>query len=179
MTWSWQRRCFTVATPREGDSSVFRIGIGWDQHRLVEGRPLVLGGESIAHPRGLQGHSDADVLTHAVCDAVLGALGLGDLGRWFPDDDPQHRNADSLGLLAQVVEQMRTRKLVVSNLDTVVIAQEPRLVGHLDAMRSNLARVLGCPVASVNVKAASPEGIGALGQGEGITAHAVVLLEAP
>ena len=136
---------------------------------MVEGRPLVLGGESFAHPRGLQGHSDADVLTHAVCDALLGALGLGDLGRWFPDDDPQHRDADSLGLLA--------RKLVVGNLDTVVIAQEPRLGGRLDAMRANLARVLGCPVDSVNVKAASPEGIGGLGHGEGMAAHAVVLLE--
>ncbi len=156
---------------------MFRVGFGWDQHRMVGGRPLVLGGESFAHPRGLQGHSDADVLTHAVCDALLGALGLGDLGRWFPDEDPQHRNAESLGLLAQVVEQMRARKLVVGNLDTVVIAQEPRLGGRLDAMRANLARILGCPVASVNVKAASPEGIGGLGQGEGIAAHAVVLLE--
>ena len=90
---------------------MFRVGIGWDQHRMVEGRPLVLGGESFAHPRGLQGHSDGDVLTHAVCDALLGALGLGDLGRWFPDDDPQHRNAESLGLLAQVAEQMRARNL--------------------------------------------------------------------
>jgi len=153
--------------------------MGWDQHRLVEGRPLVLGGESIVHSRGLLGHSDADVLTHAVCDALLGAMGLGDLGRWFPDTDPQHRNADSLGLLAQIVEQMRQRDLTVGNLDTVIIAQEPRLGDRLDAMRGNLALVLGCPVTSVNVKAASPEGIGALGQGEGIAAHAVVLLEGP
>jgi len=154
-----------------------RVGIGWDQHRLVEGRPLVLGGERFEHPRGLQGHSDADVLVHAVCDALLGAMGLGDLGRWFPDDDPRHRDADSLGLLGQVVEQMRAGHLAVGNLDSVIIAQEPRLGGRLDAMRSNLARVLDCPEAAVNVKAASPEGIGGLGQGEGIAAHAVVVLE--
>ncbi len=110
MTCSWLRRSCKVVAPA-GRCEVFRVGIGWDQHRMVEGRPLVLGGESFAHPRGLDGHSDADVLTHAVCDALLGALGLGDLGRWFPDDDPQHRDADSLGLLARVVVQMRARKL--------------------------------------------------------------------
>ena len=120
-----------------------RVGIGWDQHRLVEGRPLILGGEALAHPRGLQGHSDADVLTHAVCDALLGALGLGDLGRWFPDDDPQHRNADSLELLARVAEQMHARNLAVGNLDTVIIAQEPRLAGRLESMGANLARMGG------------------------------------
>jgi 2-C-methyl-D-erythritol 2,4-cyclodiphosphate synthase len=157
-------------------SETFRLGIGWDQHRLVEGRPLILGGERFDHPRGLEGHSDADVLVHAVCDALLGALGMGDLGRHFPDDDPRHQGADSLGFLARVAEEMAGRGYRVGNLDTVIVAQEPRLGGRLDAMRDSLARILGCGPEAVNVKASSPEGIGGLGQAQGITAHAVVLL---
>ena len=156
----------------------FRIGIGWDQHPLVEGRPLVLGGERFDGPRGLQGHSDADVLVHAVCDAVLGALGMPDLGRLFRDDDPAHEGVDSLLLLADVARRMRNAGFRVGNVDAVVIAQERRLGDRIVAMRQNLARTLGCPPESVNAKAASPEGIGALGQAEAIAAQAVVLLVA-
>ena len=155
---------------------MFRVGIGWDQHALVEGRPLVLGGVELDHPRGLSGHSDADVLVHAICDAVLGALGHPDLGRRFPDDDPAHRNRRSLEFLAVVREDMQGAGYEIGNLDAVVVAQEPRLSGHTDAMGQQVARVLGCPVTSVNVKASSPEGLGALGAAAGITAQAVVLL---
>ena len=157
---------------------MLRVGIGWDQHRMAPGRPLVLGGERFEHPSGLEGHSDADVLTHAVCDAVLGALGLGDLGRRFPDRDERYRGADSLALLAEIAAEMHGRGFRVGNLDTVLVAQEPRLGRRLHAMRANLARVLGCAEDRVNVKAASPEGLGSLGRREGMAAHAVVLLEA-
>jgi 2-C-methyl-D-erythritol 2,4-cyclodiphosphate synthase len=157
---------------------MFRVGIGWDQHRMAAGRALILGGERFEHPKGLHGHSDADVLTHAVCDAILGALGLGDLGGRFSDQDERHRGAHSLDLLADIASEMSSRGFQVGNLDTVIVAQEPRLGSRLPAMRQNLARVLGCDEARVNVKAASPEGLGALGQAEGMAAHAVVLLQA-
>ncbi len=156
---------------------MFRVGLGWDQHGFVTGRPLLLGGERFEHGKGLKGHSDADVLVHAVCDALLGALGMGDLGRHFPDEDPQYKGADSLVLLAEVTGHMRKQGYRVTNLDTVIVAQEPRLAGRLDAMGRNLAAVLGCLESAVNVKAASPEGIGALGGSAGIAAQAIVLLE--
>jgi 2-C-methyl-D-erythritol 2,4-cyclodiphosphate synthase len=153
-----------------------RVGIGWDQHALVEGRPLILGGERFEFERGLKGHSDADVLVHAVCDAILGALGLGDLGRLSPDGDPAFAGADSLKLLEEVASRMRKQGYRVGNVDTIVQAQAPKLVQRLPAMGRNLAAALGCESQEVSVKAASPEGLGALGRVEGIAAQAVALL---
>jgi len=153
-----------------------RIGIGYDIHPFVAGRSLVLGGVSVPHAEGLSGHSDADALAHAVTDAVLGALGRGDIGRHFPDTDPAWAGADSLSLLAQVAALMRADGYRVGNVDTVVVAQAPRLAPHLDGMRANLARALGCPPEQVNVKATTHEGLGALGRKEGIAAQAVCLL---
>jgi 2-C-methyl-D-erythritol 2,4-cyclodiphosphate synthase len=154
-----------------------RIGIGYDVHPLVAGRPLVLGGVTIPHPKGLMGHSDADALSHALTDALLGALGLQDMGSHFPDTDPRYRGASSLDLLARVAEMMRAGGYRVANADTVVIAEAPKVAPHADAMRANLARALGCPPERVNVKATTHEGLGALGRGEGIAAQAVCLLE--
>lgn len=155
-----------------------RIGTGFDVHALVEGRPLVLGGVRIAHSHGLQGHSDADVLLHAVADALLGALALGDLGQWFPPDDPRTAGADSAALLAQVVERVHREGWRTGNLDCTVIAERPRLAPHVPAMRANLARLLDVPAERVSVKATTSEGLGFTGRGEGIAAQAVVLLEA-
>jgi 2-C-methyl-D-erythritol 2,4-cyclodiphosphate synthase len=153
-----------------------RIGFGYDIHALAPGRPLVLGGVSIPHPAGLAGHSDADALAHAVADAVLGALGLGDIGTHFPDTDPAYADADSLGLLAQVAGMMRQQGFRVGNVDALIIAQAPRMAPHVEAMRSNLARSLGCGAEQVNVKATTHEGLGTLGRQEGIAAQAVCLL---
>lgn len=153
-----------------------RIGTGWDRHPLVDGRRLVLGGETFSGSRGLAGHSDGDVLAHAACEAILGALGLPDLGRQFPDTDPRLRDADSLQLLAEIGRHMRAAGLKLGNLDATLIAQAPRLAPRLEAMCLNLARALGCAPEAVNVKAKSPEGVGSLGRGEAIEAHAVVLL---
>jgi 2-C-methyl-D-erythritol 2,4-cyclodiphosphate synthase len=153
-----------------------RIGIGYDIHALAPGRPLVLGGVTIPHPTGLTGHSDADALAHAVADAVLGALGLGDIGRHFPDTDPEHAGADSLGLLARVAGMMRERGFRVNNVDALIIAQAPRMAPHVGGMQANLARALGCGADRVNVKATTHEGLGALGRNEGIAAQAVCLL---
>jgi len=153
-----------------------RIGFGYDVHPLVEGRALVLGGVTIPHPKGLAGHSDADALCHALTDAVLGALGLGDMGKHFPDTDPAYAGAASLDLLAGVAERMRAAGLRVANADTLVIAEAPRLAPYADAMRANLAKALGCEAERVNVKATTHEGLGTLGRGEGIAAQAVCLL---
>jgi 2-C-methyl-D-erythritol 2,4-cyclodiphosphate synthase len=152
-----------------------RVGIGYDVHRLVAGRPLLLGGVSIPFELGLEGHSDADVLTHAVIDALLGAAGLGNIGQHFPDSDERYRGASSLDLLSSSRELLGIYSVV--NVDAVVIAQAPRLQPHLEAMAQNLARGLGVEPEQVSVKATSPEGVGALGRGEGIAAQAVALLE--
>ena len=152
-----------------------RVGIGYDIHPLTAGRPLVLGGVRIEHPTGLDGYSDADVLTHAVIDALLGAAGLGDIGTHFPGDDPEFRGASSLGMLERSVAMLVEAGYRVVNVDCVVIAQEPRLHSHLAAMSSNLASRLG--TVDVNVKGKSPEGLGALGQGSGIAAQAVATIE--
>jgi 2-C-methyl-D-erythritol 2,4-cyclodiphosphate synthase len=152
-----------------------RVGIGYDIHPLVAGRPLVLGGVRIEHPAGLDGHSDADVLTHAVIDALLGAAGLGDIGTLFPADDPGYKNASSLDMLRSVAVMLAGAGYRVVNVDCTVIAQEPRLHAHLAAMNANLAGRLG--TVDVNVKGKSPEGIGALGQGAGIAAQAVASIE--
>ena len=152
-----------------------RIGHGYDVHRLVAGRKLVLGGVEIPYEKGLLGHSDADVLTHAVMDALLGALALGDIGKLFPDNDPLY-GADSLKLAVRVAGLVRSHGYRIGNIDATVLAEAPKLAGHIPAMRQNLARVLGIPVTDVNVKATTEEGLGFTGTGDGIAAHAVCLL---
>ena len=154
-----------------------RIGHGYDVHRLVEGRQLILGGVDIPWERGLLGHSDADVLTHAVMDALLGAAGLGDIGRHFPDTDPAYTGADSLRLLAHVTALLRERGFTVGNVDATVLAQRPKLAPHIPQMRDNLARAMGVDPGQVNVKATAEEGLGFTGSGEGMVAHAVALIE--
>ena len=152
-----------------------RIGHGYDVHRLVEGRKLILGGVEIPYARGLLGHSDADVLTHAVMDAILGAAGLGDIGRMFPDSDPAYAGADSLVLLDRVLARVGEAGWQVGNVDVTVIAQRPKLMGYLPEMTQKLERRLGA--GRVNLKATTEEGLGFTGAGEGIAAHAVCLLE--
>ncbi len=152
-----------------------RVGIGYDVHPLVAGRPLVLGGVRIEHPRGLEGHSDADVLTHAVIDALLGAAGLGDIGTLFPAEDAKFKDASSLEMLRSAAGLLAESGFRIVNVDCTVIAQEPRLHDHLAMMGANLAGVLG--TVDVNVKGKSPEGLGALGQGAGIAAQAVATIE--
>ena len=154
-----------------------RIGHGYDVHRLVAGRRLILGGVTIEYDKGLLGHSDADVLAHAIADAVLGAAGLGDIGRHFPDTDPAYAGADSLKLLAACVQKARAAGFRVGNVDATIVAQRPKLAPHIEAMRANLARVLGVSAPAVNVKATTEEGLGFTGAGEAIAAHAVTLLE--
>ena len=154
-----------------------RVGFGFDLHPLVAGRPLILGGVAVPSEVGLDGHSDADVLAHAVGEALLGALALGDLGRHFPDTDPRWRGISSLLLLGQVLQLVRGRGATPINVDATVLAQAPKLVGHLPEMAKRLADVLGIPVDRVSVKAKSPEGLGLLGRREGIAAMAVVSLE--
>lgn len=151
-----------------------RIGIGYDVHPLAAGRPLILGGVTIEHAKGLDGHSDADVLTHAVVDAVLGAAGLGDIGAMFPAGEPRYKDAVSLEMLAAAVKRVRAAGYRVANVDCTLIAQEPRLQPYLGKMRGNLAEQLGTD--AVNVKGKSPEGLGALGSGLGIAAQAVALV---
>ena len=152
-----------------------RVGIGFDVHPLVPGRPLVLGGVRIEHPTGLDGHSDADVLTHAVIDAILGAAGLGDIGTHFPAGDARYKDASSLDMLSTAVAAVQVAGHRVVNVDCTVIAQAPRLAEHLGAMKANLESRAGG--AAVNVKGKSPEGIGALGQAAGIAAQAVATIE--
>ena len=158
-------------------SAPLRIGHGYDVHRLVEGRPCIIGGVNIPHEKGLLGHSDADVLVHAVMDAVLGALGEGDIGRHFPDNDPAYQGADSLLLCRHVADILRERGYRLSNVDATVIAQAPKLVPHIEAMRRNVAAVFGVSPEDVNIKATTEEHLGFTGAGEGIAAHAVCLLE--
>jgi 2-C-methyl-D-erythritol 2,4-cyclodiphosphate synthase len=153
-----------------------RVGHGWDVHAFGGDRPLRLGGVEIPGARGLAGHSDADVLAHAVASALLGSLALGDLGTHFPDADPRFRDARSLDLLRQVADMVRRRGYRVGNCDSTVVAESPRLAPHIDAMRQGLAGALGIQVAQVSVKATTAEKLGALGRGEGIAAHAVVLV---
>jgi len=153
-----------------------RIGIGYDSHRLVPGRELILGGVVIPAERSLLGHSDADALVHAVCDAVLGALGAGDIGRHFPDTDPRYQGISSLLLLARVAQMAAAAGFTVGNVDTTVIVERPKLAAHLPAMAANIAASLGIATAQVNVKAKTNEGMGFLGRAEGIAAYAVVTL---
>jgi len=155
----------------------FRIGHGYDVHQLASGRELVIGGVRIPHDKGLLGHSDADVLLHAICDACLGAAALGDIGRHFPDTDARFRNIDSRVLLRQVRELLVSNAWQVANVDTTVVAQAPRLAAHIPQMIANIADDLDIPASRVNVKATTTEKLGFVGREEGIAAHAVVLLE--
>ena len=154
-----------------------RIGHGYDVHRLTEGRRLILGGVDIPWEKGLLGHSDADVLTHAVMDALLGAAGLGDIGRHFPDTDSAYAGADSLKLLEHVVKLLGERGFSVGNVDATVLAQRPKLAPHIPQMRDNLARTMGVEPSRVNIKATTEEGLGFTGSGEGMAAHTVALIE--
>ncbi len=154
-----------------------RIGIGYDIHRLVEGRKLVLGGVEIPFEKGLLGHSDSDVLTHAICDALLGAAALGDIGTHFPDSDPQWAGASSLDFLARVVELVTQKGYRVANIDTTVMAERPKLMPHVHAIRESLASVLQIDLDRVNVKAKTNEGLESVGRGEAMSAQAIALLE--
>lgn len=154
-----------------------RIGHGYDVHRLVPGRALILGGVRLDYPLGLDGHSDADVLTHAVMDALLGAAGLGDIGRHFPDNDPAYRGIDSQILLSKVRELLAAKGFRIGNLDVTVIAQAPKLAPHLAAMEQTLSATLEIDPTRINVKATTEEHLGFTGRGEGIACHAVCLLE--
>jgi 2-C-methyl-D-erythritol 2,4-cyclodiphosphate synthase len=156
---------------------MIRVGQGFDFHPLLEGRKLVLGGIEIPYERGLGGHSDADVVAHALANAILGALAEGDLGRHFPDTDPGYQGADSLKLLAVVWKLATDRGFKLGNADVTVFAQKPKLAPYLDQMRANLARALGADAKLLNVKASSPEGLGALGRGDGMAAAAIVVIE--
>jgi len=154
-----------------------RIGHGYDVHKLVEGRDLILGGVKIDYEKGLLGHSDADVLLHAVSDSLLGAAGLGDIGRHFPDTDPQYKGADSLVLLTVVAQRVREAGYRVSNIDVTMIAQRPKLASHIPQMALNIASAVGIAPDRVNVKATTEEKLGFTGTGEGMSCHAVCLLE--
>ena len=155
---------------------MFRIGFGYDVHRLVEGRSLIIGGVKISHDLGLMGHSDADVLTHAIIDAILGALAMGDIGRHFPDSDPANKDIDSLLMLKKVMAWVKQDGFRVYNLDTTIVAEKPKLAPSLLAMRERLAEVLGIRIDQINIKATTSEGLGFCGLQEGMEAHAVVSL---
>ena len=155
----------------------FRIGHGYDVHKLVEGRKLILGGVEIAHTVGLLGHSDADVLTHAVMDAMLGALALGDIGKHFPDTDPAYQGADSIALLRHVNQLIAEQGYRIGNLDATILAQAPKLAPHIMAMRENISAACNVPLNAVSVKATTEEGLGFTGERLGIAVHAVALLE--
>jgi 2-C-methyl-D-erythritol 2,4-cyclodiphosphate synthase len=163
---------------REAKMTDVRVGLGIDVHRLVKGRRLVLGGVAIPSELGLLGHSDADVLTHAVCDALLGAAGLGDIGMHYPNTDERYRDMESLRLLGDVVEKVRDAGYEVVNVDATVVAERPELAPHFPAMRANLARCLGVALTSTNLKATTSEAMGAIGRGEGMAAWAVCLIRA-
>jgi len=154
-----------------------RVGLGYDIHRLADGRPLVLGGIAIPHPKGLSGHSDADVVLHAVIDALLGAAGVGDIGQHFPDTDPAYRQISSLELLRRVRAIIEQRGCAIANIDTTILAEEPNLSAYKPAMAKQIETALGLPGGSVNVKAHTFEGVGLIGRGEAMAAYAVVLVQ--
>lgn len=153
-----------------------RIGYGYDVHQLIEGRPLIIGGIELVHDKGLLGHSDADVLLHAITDAILGAVSLGDIGKFFPDDEPKYKGADSKILLKDAYQHVLDLGYEIGNLDATIIAEKPKFRPHIDAMRESIANVLNTDIFNVNVKATTNEKMGYLGRQEGIQAQAVVLL---
>ena len=156
-----------------------RIGMGYDVHRLVEDRDLIVGGVKIPYEKGLLGHSDADVLLHAIMDALLGAAALGDIGKHFPDTDPAYKGADSVRLLERVGDLLEQEGFLIENVDATIIAQAPKMRPHIDIMRENIAKALGIDVRQVNVKATTEEGLGFTGSGEGISAQAICMLTSP
>ena len=156
---------------------MIRVGYGYDVHRLVEGRKLILGGVDIPFEKGLLGHSDADVLLHAITDALFGAAALGDIGSHFPDTDPRYKGADSLKLLEACGKELREQGWRISNIDSTIVAQRPKLLPYVPQMRENIARVLGLEVSQVSVKGKTEEGLGFTGTGEGMAVHAVCLIE--
>lgn len=154
-----------------------RVGIGYDVHAFADDRALVLGGVTIVHEQGLAGHSDADVLLHALCDSLLGAAGMGDIGRHFPDTDQAFNGIDSMILLERTMDLVRSRGLAVANIDATILAEAPRMWPHIPAMRKNISRLLGVPPDDVNIKATTSEGMGFIGRREGIAAMCVALLD--
>lgn len=156
-----------------------RVGMGYDVHRLVEGRDLIMGGVKIPYEKGLLGHSDADVLLHAISDALLGAAALGDIGKHFPDTDPAYKGISSLLLLQKVGELLEEKGYLIENIDATIIAQAPKMRPHIDTMRENIAGALGISAEQVNVKATTEEGLGFTGTGEGISSQAICLLTSP
>lgn len=156
-----------------------RIGMGYDVHRLVEGRDLIMGGMKIPYEKGLLGHSDADVLLHAVMDALLGAAALGDIGKHFPDTDPAYKGISSIKLLEKVGELLNENGFLIENIDATIIAQAPKMRPHIDTMRANIAAALDIEVSQVNVKATTEEGLGFTGTGEGISSQAICMLTSP
>jgi 2-C-methyl-D-erythritol 2,4-cyclodiphosphate synthase len=156
---------------------MIRIGQGYDVHRLVEGRKLILGGKEIKHEKGLLGHSDADVLTHAICDALLGAAALGDIGKRFPDSDDKYKGINSLLLLKEVGRLLDTMGCQINNIDATIIAEEPKIAPYIQEMRGNIAAVLNLPIGAVSIKATTEEGLGFTGRKEGIAAIAVALID--
>ena len=156
-----------------------RIGTGYDVHRLVEGRKLIMGGVEIPYEKGLLGHSDADVLSHAIMDALLGAAALGDIGKFFPDTDPRYKGADSMKLMEEVREILADHHYLVGNVDATIVAQAPKMRPHVDAMRENIARALGIETDQVSVKATTEERLGFTGSGEGVAVQAVALIASP
>ena len=155
------------------------IGMGYDVHRLVEGRDLIIGGVNIPYEKGLLGHSDADVLLHAIMDALLGAAALGDIGKHFPDTDPKYKGADSVALLKEVGKMLDENHYLIENIDATIIAQAPKMRPHIDKMRENIAEALGIELSQINVKATTEEGLGFTGSGEGISSQAICLLTSP
>ncbi|MFT5396252.1 MAG: 2-C-methyl-D-erythritol 2,4-cyclodiphosphate synthase [Gammaproteobacteria bacterium] len=153
-----------------------RIGHGYDAHRLVEGRSLILGGVTIPYEKGLEGHSDADAVIHALCDAILGAMCLGDIGSHFPDTDPELKNIDSRILLQQVYDLMKKNKFVLGNADITILAQAPKMAGHISSMQKNLSTDLDAKITDINIKATTTEKMGFVGRGEGIAVYAVVII---
>ena len=156
---------------------MIRVGLGYDVHKLVEGRKLILGGVDIPYEKGLLGHSDADVLLHAITDALFGAAALGDIGSHFPDTDPRYKGADSLKLLEACGEELRENGWKIGNIDAVIVAQRPKLLPYVPRMRENIARVLGIDMSQVSVKGKTEEGLGFTGSGDGMAVHAVCLIE--
>ncbi len=156
-----------------------RIGMGYDVHRLTEGRDMIIGGVKIPYEKGLLGHSDADVLLHAICDALLGAAALGDIGKHFPDTDPAYKGISSLVLLEKVGELIQEKSFFIENIDATIIAQAPKMRPYIDTMRENIANALGIMVEQVNVKATTEEGLGFTGSGEGISSQAICMLTSP
>ena len=154
-----------------------RVGLGYDVHKLVEGRDLIIGGVNIPYEKGLLGHSDADVLLHAISDALLGAAALGDIGKHFPDTDPKYKGADSLKLLEHVGKLLEENLYIIENIVATIIAQRPKMAPHIPQMRENIARVLGVEVDQVNIKATTEEGLGFTGAGEGISSQAICAIE--